>query len=36
MAETESRESTNYARIMAFLMVALLVYGLLTLMGVIR
>ena len=36
MAETESRESNIYARVMAVLMVILLFYGLLTIIGVVR
>jgi hypothetical protein len=36
MAESESRESQMYARVMGVLMVLLLFYGLLTIIGVIR
>ena len=36
MAETKSRESITYARIMGAIMVALLIYGLLTIIGVVR
>jgi hypothetical protein len=36
MAETKSRESIIYARIMAAVMTAFLIYGLLALMGMVR
>ena len=36
MAETESKESIIYARVMGVFMVILLVYGALTIVGVLR
>jgi hypothetical protein len=36
MASTESRESLIYARVVGVLMVLLLIYGALTLAGVVR
>jgi hypothetical protein len=36
MADTESRESVIYAKVVGVLMVILLIYGALTIVGVLR
>jgi hypothetical protein len=36
MAETESRESIIYARVMGVIMVIMLIYGALSIVGIVR